>query len=72
MNLGVANQSYFRDRDCNGSVSEWSGWKRKKRKRLKKNVADWGAFPGYRAENGQSVFGYFEYAGNSKIKPLVW
>lgn len=72
MNLGVANQSYFRDNNCSGSLAMWSGWKHKKRKSIKKGNTSWGAFPQYRAENGTSVFGQFQYAGFSSTRVLVW
>lgn len=71
-NLGVADQSYFRDNDCNSSLSGWSGWKRKKRESISERVASWGAFPQYRAENGVSVIGYFEYPGYSNSLVLTW
>lgn len=72
MNLGVANQSYFRDNNCSGSVAKWSGWKRKKRKSIEKNNSSWGAFPQYRAEKNVSVIGYYEYSGNSNQNFLTW
>lgn len=72
MNLGVANQSYFRDKYCMQSVSMWSGWKYKKKKSIKEGNSSWGAFPQYRAENGESVYGYFNYAGNSPTRVLTW
>jgi len=72
INLGVANQSYFKDNDCYASVSEWSGWKRKNNKSIEKNNSSWGAFPQYRAENGASVLGYFEYANISDNLWLTW
>lgn len=72
INLGVANQSYFRDKNCYPKSQEWSGWKRKNAKSISKSVSFWGAFPQYRAENGQSVYGYFEYAGFSNSMVLTW
>ena len=72
MNLGVANQSDFRDNNCSNSLLMWSGWKHKKRKSIKKGNTSWGAFPQYRAENGASVFGQFQYAGISSTRVLVW
>ncbi len=38
MNLGVANQSDFRDNNCSNSLLMWSGWKHKKRKALRKEI----------------------------------
>jgi hypothetical protein len=72
MNLGVANQSYFRDNNCSGSLAMWSGWKHKKSKSIKKGNTSWGAFPQYRAEKDVSVFGYFQYAGYSNQNVLTW
>lgn len=72
MNLGVAVQSCFRDKDCKNSFSAWSGWKHKKAKSLSISNSFWGAFPQYRAENGASVFGMFQYAGNSSTVVLTW
>ncbi len=71
-NLGVANQSYFRNVNCNSGPQGWSGWKRKKAKSISKSVSIWGAFPQYRAENGVSVIGYFEYPGNNNYLVLTW
>jgi len=72
IDLGVANQSYFKDNDCYASVSMWSGWKHKNNKSIEKNNTSWGAFPQYRAENGASVLGYFEYANISDNLWLTW
>lgn len=74
MNLGVANQSYFYDNDDCSTVKAqgWSRWKRKKRKSISKRFPSWGAFPVYRAKNGASVLGYFEYAGHSNNDWLSW
>ena len=74
INLGVANQSYFFDKNyCDNLISQrWSGWKRKRRKSISKPVASWGAFPEYRAKNNASVVGYFEYAGFSNNNLLSW
>ncbi len=73
MSLGVANQSYFYDSDCSTvKAQEWSGWERKKRKSINKRVRRWGAFPGYRAKNWSSVFGYYEYASKSNNLVLSW
>lgn len=72
MDLGVANQSYFRDVNCNAGPQEWTGWKRKKAKSISERVANWGAFPQYRAENGVSVIGYFEYDVYSNSLVLTW
>jgi len=74
MRLGVANQSYFFDNnDCDNLKAQgWSGWKRKRRKSISRHVHFWGAFPGYRAKNGASVLGYFEYAGKSNNDWLSW
>jgi len=72
MDLSVANQSYFRDNNCSGSLAMWSGWKHKKAESIKQGNTSWGAFPQYRAENGASVFGQFQYAGISSIRVLVW
>ena len=73
-NLGVANMSYFFDNnDCDNLVAQgWSGWRRKKKKSIRKHVTFWGAFPGYRAKNNASVIGYFEYPGNSNNDVLSW
>jgi len=70
--LGVANQSYFKDIDCYASISSWSGWKHKTNKSIEKNISSWGAFPQYRAENGATVLGYFEYASNANNHWLTW
>lgn len=50
----------------------WSGWKHKNNKCIEKNNTSWGAFPQYRAENGASVLGYFEYAYISDNLWLTW
>lgn len=74
MRLGVANQNYFYDSgDCdNIGIGGFSGWKRKTRKSLNKHFADWNAFPTYRAKNGASVLGSFEYAGFAYSMWLSW
>ncbi len=73
MDLGVANQYYFRDNDCNQLVAQgWCDWKYKKAKSIERNCASWGAFPQYRAEKDQSVFGHFKYAGNYTVNVLTW
>lgn len=73
MDLGVAVQYYFKDKDCNLLIAQgYCGWKYKKAKSIERNCASWGAFPQYRAEKDQSVFGHFSYAGNSKIRVLTW
>lgn len=73
MDLGVALQYYFRDKDCNLLVAQgWCTWKYKKAKSIEKTCASWGSFPQYRAEKNQSVFGYFKYAGNNSIRVLTW
>jgi hypothetical protein len=71
-NLGVANQSYLRDRDCDPKIQGWTGWKYKRAKSIKKGFTVWGAFPGLRAENGKSVYGRFVYPGNSNTRVLAW
>jgi hypothetical protein len=72
MNLGIAVQSYMKTKNCEEGPTAWSGWKRKKRKSINNSNTSWGAFPQYRAESGQSVYGYFEYAGKSQIVILTW
>jgi hypothetical protein len=73
INLGVANQSYFMNNECNTTLAqEWSGWKRKNAKSISKRVVFWHAFPQYRAENGQSVTGYFEYDSYGNYLVLTW
>lgn len=73
MNLGVANQSDFRDYKCSNSLLMWSGWKHKNSKSIeKRNTSLAEYFPKYFAENGESVYGLFEYAGKSSIRVLVW
>ncbi len=73
MDLGVANQYYFRDNDCNLLIAQgWCDWKYKKAKSIERNCASWGAFPQYRAEKDQSVFGHFKYAGNYTVNVLTW
>lgn len=72
MDLGVAVQTDFRDKNCSNTLMMWSGWKYKKAKSIEKNNASWGAFPQYRAEKNVSVIGQFNYAGNSKGHSLIW
>ncbi|MCO5267240.1 MAG: hypothetical protein M9948_15365, partial [Lentimicrobium sp.] len=72
MDLGVAVQTDFRDNNCSNTLMMWSGWKYKKAKSIEKNNASWGAFPQYRAEKNLSVFGQFNYAGNSNMNYLTW
>lgn len=73
MSLGVANQCYIYDNDCESlKWQAWSGWKEKRRTSLTKRNINWGAFQGYRAKNGESVFGSFKYAGNEVQLALKW
>ena len=73
MSLGVALQSKFYGPGCETlNVSAWSGWKRLPRKNLVKYYNNWGSFQFNRAKNGDSVVGYFEYAGNSNTLVLSW
>lgn len=73
MDLGVANQYYFRDNNCNLLVAQgWCDWKYKKAKSIERNCTSWGAFPQYRAEKDQSVFGHFKYAGYYVNDALTW
>lgn len=72
MDLGVAVQTDFRDKNCSNQLLMWSGWKYKKAKSIEKTCASWGAFPQYRAEKDLSIFGQFSYAGYSKIRVLTW
>ena len=74
MDLGVANQSYFYDKDDCSTIKKqgWTGWKRKKAKSINKEFTSWGAFPCYRAKNYVSITGSFEYASNSNYEVLSW
>jgi len=72
MYMGVINQSYFRDSDCKSGPQGTSGWKIKEAKSVEQNFANWAALPAFRAENGQSVFGFYLYAGLSDYYGLAW
>jgi hypothetical protein len=72
MQMQVADQSYFRNNDCQSSVSGWSGWDSENSKSVDAHYTSWNAFPQYRAENGKSVIGYFKYAGISTSRVLAW
>ena len=71
MNLGVSTQCHLKDNNCWDDISMWSGWKRKKRKSISKRSTYWGATP-KKAKKGDSIFGQYEYAGNSTYKILTW
>lgn len=72
MQLGVKNQTFFKDNDCYSFSSESSPWKRENAKSIDVSIPKWGAFPGLRAKNGESVYGQFEYAGYSNSFVLSW
>lgn len=73
MSLSVASQNKFYDNNCNSATNQaWTGWKTKTRKSLSKSYNSYGAFPGYRAKNGQSLSGYYKYANKSSSLVLSW
>jgi len=73
VNLGVANQSFFRDNECTPTGgSYWSGWKNRWAKSISKRKSIWGAFPGIRAENGISIEGSYKYPSNINSLLLTW
>jgi hypothetical protein len=72
MNLGVAVQIDFRNNDCVNSIMKFSGWKYKNAKSIEKNCTEWGNFPQFKAEKDLSVFGHYNYSGNSNINVLTW
>lgn len=71
ISMGVANQTYFRTYYCNPATSMWASYKYKTRKSYSRGNTNWGTAI-RRAENGQSVIGYFKYAGNTTSLVLSW
>jgi hypothetical protein len=73
LNLKVSIYAVFRDNNCNGAY--YPGYQSKGFKHTKSlsvSTTLWGAFPGYRAENDNSVTGKFEVEGNVWFLDLKW
>jgi len=73
MSLSVRCDSKFRDKDCMfWTAGGTTGWKTKTAKSIEQTFNSWGSFPAYRAENGNSIIGGFEYNGYSNGLSLIW
>jgi len=73
LNMTVTVYATFRDKDCVGSYNPGMNDKGPKNtSNLVVHTAWLAAFPGFRAENGNSVTGKFNYAGKETFLTLSW